>query len=286
MSPITLAQELINPIKSAMDMSGAINLPFAAPYIWVKNGDTRMKQQGGIHYFGGWASNQLDFDAVLQDTSRSLPAGFAKTELVTENGDSIPVYAARNVLFAPIATRRAWVKDRVRQSDYFDGARQHVQMLVYLAEKRGEKDHTEYAPWGPAVLTAKGFQAQNLINAVGAWEKHTRNIRTEIAAGIPAYFFYLSAGTFGSEIKTKSVGGGNAKSTITPIEPYLSDKISAELMTKLFVGDIVAALMVDLQAQANEWLTAWKTPSIDTLGHDRVDSDIQPPDNNLEEMPF
>lgn len=286
MAPITLSQELINPIKSAMDLGGAINLPFPVVYIWVKNGEAKLKDKKGIHYFGGWASNREDMDALIKETGRELPGGFVATDLIAEDGSTIPVYASRHVIFAPIAARRAWVgKDKMRQAEYFEGARQHVQMLVYLAERRGDKDHAEYVPWGAAVLSAKGFQAQNLLSAVGAWEKHTKAIRTEIAAGIPAYFFYLSVGTFGAEIKQKSVGGGDAKSSITPIEPYLPDPVPASLMEKLFVGDIVAALMVDLQMQAKEWLTAWKTPSVDSLGKEQ-DLNIQPPDNLLDEAPF
>jgi hypothetical protein len=285
MTPITLSEEIINPIKASMEIGGAITLPFSVPYIWVINGDPKLKSLGGVLYFGGWASNRDDMDAVLKERATDLPTGFVPVELTAMDSKDVPVYTTRHVIFAPIATRRAWVKDKVRAAEYIEGSRQHVQMIAYMAERKGSKDQTEYIPWGPIVLSAKGFQAQNLLNAVGAWEKHTQSIRRDIAPGIPAYFFYLALGTFGSEIKQKMVGGGSSQSAITPIEPYLPEKLTEELMTKLFVGETIAAVMVDLQVQAKEWLTAWKTVSVDSLGGSHIPAQPEIPEN-FEDQPF
>src|SRR3970282_807210 len=54
-------------------------------------------------------------------------------------------------------------------AQYQAGARQHVQALVFV----GSREKGGMIPWGPAVLSAKGYQAGNVVKAFKDWERHT-----------------------------------------------------------------------------------------------------------------
>ena len=284
---IELDQETSNALNQGMEMGGGIMLPFIAPTLWALNGKAELRQIGGAQYFGGWAANRDDIEDALQQNKLDWLPGSMKRETFVVKGDKeIEVYTSRGVLVAPIGLRKAWLTDDGRRLPaYTEGvrARQHAQALVLLAGK--DKEGIIH-PWGPAVLSAKGYQATNLLDALGAWDKHTKSIRRQIAPNVPAWCFYLAIGTFGNERKGVMVGKNGAQSSITPIGPYLPETITPETMEALFVGQETAAEMAIYLADAREWLDAWKVEHKDSLGQ-APDGGPDPVEPNYDnEVPF
>jgi hypothetical protein len=150
--------------------------------------------------------------------------------------------------------------------------------------KSGDNGNSIYQPWGPAVLSAKGFQVKNLLGSFGAWDKHTSTLRRKIAVGVPAWCFYLAVGTFGKDRHQVMVGSGS-QSPITPVGAYLPENLSEETLSKLFVGQQVAEAMVQYMDGAADWLSAWRDASKDQLGERPAENDYsqEPP---MEDIPF
>lgn len=257
---IELNQNVADRLNEGMEESGGIELPFYAPYLWTINGNPQLKALKNAQYFGGWATKMEDMiEFISQYGKKDLPAGFENVEIAPKNGNAFDALIARHVIVAPIAMRKSWIiggdGTATRYSGYTEGGRLHVQALVLLASKQDE----QYTPFGPVVLSAKGFQGKNLEGAFSDWKRHTAALRKQIAPNVPAWCFYLAIGTFGGEIKTKLVGQKNAQSPITPIGAYLPKGLSAETMEGLFVGNDTAQEMADYLEQAGEWLKAWKS---------------------------
>jgi hypothetical protein len=252
-----------NALNDGMLTGGqSVQLPFTAPFFYVVNGDHRLKAMGGVSYFGGWSVDaESCLDAAQEHGQQAQPLGFARAEAIGKNNKSIEIFQSRSILVAPIAIRRSWVSEDPgsgsikRAPDYFLGARQHIQVLVFIGHKDGI-----IKPWAPGVLTAKGWQANFLQDAIKNWKTHIEKVRRQVAPNVPAWCFYLSIGTFGTEIKIKSVGKGS-QSNITPIEAYLPEQVTPELLEKLYVGKEIYSSMVGIKEDAREWLEAWGHPS-------------------------
>ena len=260
---IQMDEETLAASQDGMQVSSMIELPFPAPYLWVINGDVKLKASGGAQYFGGFSTDaEKLIEAGLPYNQTEPPAGWTREEIIAANGKSIDSFMSRSVIVAPIDFRKSWFWKTPggiaqRSADYFQGARQHVQALVYLS---GKKDGA-FVPWGPAVLSAKGFQAKNLLHAFEVWNKATDGQRKKVAPGVPAWFFYLAIGTFGPDRKTEMVGQGSQQSPITPISAYVPDVITPEQVEALFVGNDIAKEMMLTKKDAAEWLKAWGTPT-------------------------
>lgn len=255
---IELNPNIASRLTEGMEESGGIKLPFYAPYLWTINGNPQLKQLNNAQYFGGWATKMEDMiEFISQYGKKDLPAGFENVEISPKSGQAYDALIARHVIVAPIAMRKSWLSGMdngaTRHSEYIKGGRLHVQALVLLASK---KDN-QYLPFGPVVLSAKGFQAKNLEGAFSDWKRHTAALRRQIAPNIPAWCFYLAIGTFG-EYRTKMVGQKKAQSSITPIGAFLPKNLVAETLEGLFVGPEIASEMADYLEQAGEWLKAWK----------------------------
>lgn len=287
---ISVPEEISKSIKSGMEHGGAIQLPFSAPFLYVVNGNARFKTAAGVSYFGGWATDQETMDEVLKETGQELPKYFAKEEMSSSEGKPLSVYTSRFVVCAPIAFRESWVIEKNRYPEFREGARRHVQMISYLADSwiEGEKGKRQrvYAPWGPVVLTAKGYQAKNILDAFGAWVHMTKDVRRVVAPDVPAYFFNACLGTFGDEPKFERVGKGNQTSSITPIELYQPSTMDAAVIKRLFVGEAVYAIMADCKEQAKEWLVAWKEQSLDMLNRSKPEQLSSMNEEAEQEIPF
>lgn len=286
--PITLDPTIATELSGGMD-SGVLELPFPVVYFWALNGQATFKSQGGALYYGGWACKVEDMKSVVDQTHGYEYPGLKQATIPTREGGEFEAYTTRSLIVAPIAFRQSWLLDRQRFSEYTEGGRQHVQVLVNLGVKASE---TSFESWGPAVLTAKGYQARNLMNAFGTWDKHTSALRYKIAAGVPAWCFYLGVGTFGKERVSLNVGKPGAQSPITPIGPYLPD-LSDAVLSALFVKNEIAALMVDYKQRGADWLNAWKDAeangNVDHFASQQeADQDDQGgPDNFVEDgVPF
>lgn len=261
MSPINLDPDLSRKLDQGMRSGSTVDLPFPAPYIWAHNGQASYKSQGGALYYGGWACKTDDIASIADQLGLTVPQGWSQVTIATRDGDEFEAFITRSLTVAPIGKRLSWLHDGKRSADYVEGGRRHLQVLCYLAELRGENGSKQYAPWGPVVLTAKGYQARNLLDAFAKWEKASAQVRWKVAPGVPAWCFYITLGTFGRERQTANVGKPGAQSPITPILPIIPDKLNEQTLSSLFVGDEVAALMSDLQDQSQDWLRAWRLGS-------------------------
>jgi hypothetical protein len=258
---INLDSDISNRLSEGMRSGSAIELPFPVAYAWALNGQAGYKSQGAALYYGGWACKVDDIQAVAEQRGNPLPSDWKQVTIASRDGDEYDAYTTRHLIVAPIGKRESWLYDGRRVNDYVEGGRRHLQVLAYLAESKGENGEKTFIPWGPIVLSAKGYQARNILNAFSAWDKATSSIRRKVAPGVPAWCFYLALGTFGKERQVVNVGKPGAQSPITPISAYIPDNLGEDAITGLFVGQEVAAEMADLSSQANEWINAWKQPA-------------------------
>lgn len=290
MDPIQLDQDLARRLDQGMRSGEVIELPFPVIYTWALTGQANFKnmyQVAPALYYGGWACKKDDMDAVCDSSGLKPPAGWAEATIPTRDGKEFEAFTARSVIIAPFGKRLSWIgHDGKRSPDYIEGGRRHVQVLAYLAEKQGENGSGKYVPWGPVVLTAKGYQARNLMDAFSKWDKASAPTRRKIAPGVPAWCFYLALGTFGKERKAENVGKPGAQSPITPIAAYIPEQLTEEQIARLFVGDTVAAIMADLQEQAQEWLSAWSQPLDEAAGEGPQAPENFPGDPTYEDIPF
>lgn len=254
----TLAKKL----GQGMRAGEAVDLPFPVVYVWALNGQASYKSQGGALYYGGWACKAEDLQSVADQQGLPIPQDWKQVTIASRDGGEFEAFTSRTAVVAPIGKRESWLIDGKRSSTYVEGGRRHLQVLAYMAESRGMNGKREFIPWGPIVLTAKGYQARNLLDAFARWEKATAQLRWKAAPGIPAWCFYMSLGTFGKERQQVNVGKPGAQSPITPITAFLYERMNEELLSSLYVGSEIAAVMSDLQDQAADWLKAWKQPDI------------------------
>jgi hypothetical protein len=262
MPTISIDTNLAKKLNQGMHSGETAELPFPVVYLWALNGQATYKTQGGALYFGGWACKTPDLYQVMDQQGASLPVNWQEVTISSRDGGEFPAYTTRSIVIAPIGKRLSWLHDGKRYAVYTEGGRRHLQVLAYLADVNTQQGAKEIKPWGPVVLTAKGYQARNLLDAFSKWEKVTSPIRMKVAPGVPAWCFYMSLGTFGTQRQAEKVGKPGAQSPITPITAFIPEHLSNELVENLFVGNEVASKMSLLQDQASEWLSAWKENSI------------------------
>jgi hypothetical protein len=292
MLPITLDTDLSKKLDQGMRAGENIELPFPVVYIWTMNGQPSYKSQGGALYYGGWACKAEDLQAIVESQGVTIPSNWKQVTISSRDGGEFEAYTTRSVIVAPIGKRESWLFDGKRMPSYVEGGRRHLQVLAYMAELQGTNGGNggaragQLIPWGPVVLTAKGYQARNLLDAFARWDKATAQMRWKFAPGVPAWCFYLTLGTFGKDRQATNVGKPGAQSPITPISVFLPDNLNeggkfADELSRLFVGQEIAAVMSDLQDQAYEWLNAWKAGALEEVEEYR--------DNGFpaeEEIPF
>ncbi len=262
MTTISLDPNLAKKLDLGMHAGESAELPFPVVYIWALNGQASYKIQGGALYYGGWACKSLDLQQITEQQGLPLPLNWQDVTISSRDGGEFAAYTTRNIVIAPVGKRLSWLHEGRRYATYIEGGRRHIQVLAYLADVHNESGIKEIKPWGPVVLTAKGYQARNLLDAFVKWEKITSPFRQRVAPGVPAWCFYMSIGTFGKERQALNVGKPGAQSPITPISAFIPEHLSNELVESLFVGNEVASKMAALQDQAVEWLNAWKDTSL------------------------
>ncbi len=265
-----MASNLTSRIDENMAGGGGVELPFMTGVAWVLNGDAKMaplvqaKQSPAASFFGGWAAGTDDFAAMFESINAEVLPTWKQATLSNRAGKAYEVYVARTVTFAPFAIRSSWLhKDtKVRYPDYVQGATQHIQIAGYffyqVKNQNGGQD--EFKPLFPIVLTAKGFQAKNVQEALKAWKRNSMAARKKLGErGESPWAFCMTIGTFGQERKSKMVGPqGGKQSPITPVELAPVEKLTAEYLEPRFVGDAVLETMNEMAGMAAEWMNAWK----------------------------
>lgn len=281
-------------LTQGMSVGGGVRLPFEAPNFYFLNGNAdanlikRLEKAGQPippELFGGWAVDSEVFEEAVQEYGDLSGLDLHLLEQTNRENKEYAIYFSRYLFLAPISYRESWIKDEngasLRRSKYFDGARRHVQMLALLAKKEGEA----YLPWGPAVLTTKGFQALKLLGAAKEWETQTAKARKEYAPKIPPWAFWMALGTFGKAIETEMVGKKGAQSPITPLKVAAVRDFTLDLLKKLYVGKEAMSQMVAYLNDAHDWLDAWKQQEVSQPGgaHEpEFDQDYVPE----EQIPF
>ena len=260
----------------SVQISDRVTLPFPNLFLWWKNGSMQAAKDKTVRYHGGWAANIDETNETLaQMMLDDLPVYFTEPMSFTNrDGNEFQVYTARYVPIAVIDRRKAWFE---RDSG---GRYSKVQILGYMADL--DKDNKEFVPWGPVVLSARGYSSMHMERAFQRWQTVTAQARAKFSKSnkpLPAWIFYALVGTVSSERITESVGSGNQTSMITPckVREPSPDEMTFEKMQKWFVGHEVVQEMNELRALADEWLHAW----------DDVDafSDDQPDEEEDEEIP-
>lgn len=250
-------------LKGTMQEGGTIELPFPVIYLWTINGQPSYKQQGGAMYYGGWCCKAEDAAVIAQEKALNLPVAWKHETITTRDSKEFEGLTTRALIVAPILKRESWIGNNGRRyTGYVEGGRRHIQMLALMGE-RVEKAGIQ--AWGPVVLTAKGYQARNLLDALARWDKDTAKIRWSKAPGIPAWLFWMGLGTFGNERQVINVGKPGAQSPITPIQlAEIKPEALERDLESLFVGNKVAQEMSDLADAAEPWRQAWKEESIES----------------------
>lgn len=238
-------------------------LPFPVAYIWSIYGEPKAKPEEGPVFYGGWAANAERVKAMVDvaKITPDYPDGWLQVERPMQNGDKINALLTRTIYAAPIGYRAIWRSENGGAAkDYQEGYRHHLQILALVATVSPQKTAL---PWAMAVITAKGFQASWVLQAIKDWSYMMGEAKNIIDPNIPDWSFFVPLGTFGQERRLVTVGGDHPKKltmnvTYTPAE--LSTRI--KLLERLYIGyagiETVSSVANDPRVQA--WLKAWDNP--------------------------
>lgn len=249
-------------LDEAMGNGGSAELPFSAAYFWPLNGDGRMKtavESGSMPpatYFGGWSVAKDNLQELADSLGKAVPTMFGKPYESQGRDKSFFNYSLRSLICAPIGMRQSWITDKMRTPNYVDGSRRHVQQIVML----GVPGANGIEAFGPAILSAKGYQAGNMLNAFTNWKRASTPARKQGFDGCSPWLFWVQVGTFG-ERQQHMVGPVGRQSPITPIGGNLPKTLTVGNLKQLYVGDAVAEEMVRLVDDCRDWLSAWNETS-------------------------
>ncbi len=236
------------------------NLPVSAVYIWAHNGKPEFQE--GVPRFGGFASSAESVIDTVESKDLTIPANWDSIELHGREG-VYGAYLTRSVIVAPIGFRLRWMNGSTGEYQLTfdrDGGytRRHVQVLCGL----GHIPNETIEKAGYCVLTAKGYQAGNLMDSLRDFYNALAPARKAAGAdnGVAQCAFWHSIGTFGEEPDYQQVGS-SAKSVITPIKAhpkYLSEDITETRLKSIFVGRERYDEFGKVSQDAEEWLNAWQ----------------------------
>jgi hypothetical protein len=248
MSPIEYDQEMqgySNTVKDSLSEEG-VRLPFPVAVMSWRNGKAGFKKAADMTYFGGWAASEESMNDLVAQSGIGQHSSFVLTSLVNNDGGEYLAYISRSITVAVCAKRKQWI----------EGKGGHVQILALAAELN--QDKKSFTAWAPVMLTAKGYSALRIENALSQWDSATATSRREFANGMPSQFFWTAIGTFGADPIFESVGK-EQKSTITPCKLWLPKEFNEAIITRHFVGKENMQKMADLAKQSEEWRKAWAT---------------------------
>lgn len=222
-------------------------LPF--PFLRLNwfNGVPQNKAFKDTRHFGGWFSGS---DKVAEDLTSlaldRLPAQFGnEQEFVARDGKSFNAYEARFTYAAPIVLKDDWYSELNDQ--HVMTKRHRIDLLAVLGtHSKGQP----ILPWGVAVLSAKGFAATAIVQAMRAFTKMTADIRRVTAKDVPTMFFYVPIGTFGDKLITAPAG--NSIYTPAQIMPVEWDEGAVEAV--YIAQEDWQDAMVGMQNDAKPWV--------------------------------
>ena len=271
-----LPQDINEAAKGSLSGSGTkVQLPFAAPELWWKNGEPAiagMKEITDARRFGGWGISKSELDN-LTGPIPPLPEKWQLFELTNAKGKTYEAYLTRSAWVAPIARRHAWFN--------YEGKNQsRVNYLCYLGVMGADK---KLLPWGAVVISSKSFDGVNLDNLFKDFASKTSNLRGNT---MPNYF-YTPLGTFRPEpLFEVRKGKGGSESSVTPCQLFENkDGYTIDSLKSVFVGTLIATEMVSLKKQATEWLDEWNKKKDDRVTAVQPEVNV-PHDFQEEENPF
>ena len=240
-------------------------LPFTAPIIYWKHGN-KQTDPNQIGHFGRWNSDLEDYDKAAQEANLAVPQSYETR--INDKEEQYHVYAWRNLIFAPIASRFRWYFDRGRGKNI-----SHIQILVHLAERR----ETGLVPTMPAVLSAKVFASSDLEKCIKDWFAFVK----ELQPTIPPRYFYMAVGTFDQN----QVFTGSHNNETKP-KLWLPKDATAESLP--FVGNETAHKIAAMQNEAQPWLNDenWLKPKKE---HEQSQPEPEPayePNQPAQDIPF
>jgi len=252
-------------LGAQMKTSDGIELPYPVLYGQAHNGNAQMQELGGIRYFGGWLFEKAKADEFFAANSLAVPSIFKVEKIKPKTGNAYDAYTARQLHLTVITKRFSWLNEETRQRSpqYFEGARRHLQLVALLGT--ANLATKKFEALFPVVMTAKGYQAEEVYAAFDAWDKATAEARRALVTqGKPvpaANLFYMSLGTHGEKFIEKNVGK-NKTSPITPLSVAVpeKDKLDKAYLLARYVGKENAAKMIEWLNQSKEWLGVWSKP--------------------------
>lgn len=219
-------------------------LPFDALNVWWVNGSAAHKAAGGPRYFGGW---EVSAEQVAESTW-GLPKSWEQYEAVGKDGSPYPAYGSRVLTLALIAKREKFTnyddKNDVKLT-FGQGYSSHTQTLGAMFFDKALTDFI------PVVVTTKGVNAGKMNKAIKTW-KEALGKANSAWRNYSLMAFALTFGTKGTEREQVSVGKGDKKSWIVPIQPLIFN-----IETRL-IGRATVEAMLNLRMQAEPWLDDWR----------------------------
>ena len=262
-------------VMDPMSETWEANLPVSAVYLWAHN--RKPEFADGVSRFGGFAASASSVIELVDSQDLTIPETWDETELHGREG-AYGAYLTRSVIVAPIGFRLRWLNGTTGESkSTFDRdggyTRRHVQVLCGL----GNINSGTAAAGGYCILTAKGYQAGNLMDSLRDFYNALASARKAAGAdnGIAQCAFWHSVGTFGDDPDYQQVGS-SAKSVITPVvahPKYLGEEITQERLKTIFVGRENYEQYGTVAKDAEDWLNAWDTPE-----YSRVDAGMSSDD--------
>jgi hypothetical protein len=244
--PITLPDNLkpLSPYRNGIDY---VDLPFAYLRMGWNNGNPHASKADGVKYYGGFERGMEDITPDLEAMNLTdVPSYFSQPiEFINDEGKAYLARASRYLYAAPIMAKDDWWEEKDTRTREMK-KRHRLDFLVYLASI--QKD--VLIPWGPAVISKQGYAATAIIRAFKGWQKDTADIRRVAAPRIDASCFFACVGTFGPDRIQDKAG----ESIYVPCQFNHPEKWTEEQLERLFVGESVAAIIIDLQGQAEEWM--------------------------------
>lgn len=249
----------LDKLNQAQTEGEGVRLPFPALYFHVKNGEPNMKGNAvPSRYFGGWEADPEKMQELLDSGEiPAIPENWLPYLASSREGKEYSAIGTRYLVVAVIASRTSWTsKDgKARAQTYSpEYTRQHRQWLGLLLNQNKPERFVI-----PVILSAKGYQASNTNDAVGKWNTAINQFRKELnATTLGRYAFWLTLGTSGDKPDFKKVGPAGQQSTITPITAIIPEGLTAEAVSKRFIGRDNLSRCVEIFDAAQEWLGAWK----------------------------
>ncbi|HCR70924.1 MAG TPA: hypothetical protein DIW23_05735 [Anaerolineae bacterium] len=253
---LDIPEKASNAFQGNMQNGGAVELPFPAPSFFIVNGNAQLQQVGGIHYFGGFACAKTKLQEAAESWENVVypVPGLYETEKILESGEKLPVFASRNLTVAMIGMRLfATLKSdgKTRVPAFSKEAIPGIQVVCLLGYKNENK---EILPWAPIMISASGYQVNNVRDAFIKWFKAIKPTVKKLAPNQEpsniTNLFWMSIGTFGETRVQKPAG----QKFITPVSSFIPDVLDEDVVKSRYVGNEIASLMADFATDAKEWL--------------------------------